>query len=144
MDSAHTQAQALVDAAQLKAATILAAATADGEAAAQSESRMRSARVRRQAHEAVLTTRNALRLQLQGQVRESALALRTDERYPTLLDRLTERSRMLLGPDTTVTESPDGGVIAEAGSRRVDFSLPTLAAGTLDRMAPEVDGLWSR
>jgi len=143
-DSAREQAQALVDAAQLEADRIRAAAVADGEAAARSEALMSSARVRRQAHETLLTARNALRLELQVQVHASATALRTDARYPELLARLTERSHALLGRDATVTESPDGGVIAEAGSRRLDLSLPTLAAETLSRRAAEVAALWTR
>lgn len=143
-DNALEQAQALLNAAQVEADKIRATAASDGEAAARSEATMRSARVRRQAHETVLTQRSALRLTLQGQVRESAMALRTAPQYPRLLARLTERSQVLLGPDAIVTESPDGGVIAELGSRRLDLTLPTLAAETLDRMAPEVDGLWSR
>jgi len=143
-DGAREQAQALLDAAQLEADRIRAAAASEGEAAARSEAAMRSARVRRQAHEAVLAQRNALRLDLQGQVRGSAMALRTDPRYPSLLARLTERSHALLGPDATVTESPSGGVIAEAGSRRLDLSLPALAAETLNRMTSEVDDLWLR
>ena len=144
LNDARERAQAVLDAAQLEADKIRAAAAADGEAAARSEATMRSARVRRQAHEAVLIQRNALRLQLQEQVREAAIALQTDPRYPMLLARLTERSHAVLGPKATVTESPGGGIIAEAGSRRVDLSLPTLAADMLDRMTPEVDGLWSR
>jgi len=77
-------------------------------------------------------------------VHASATALRTDARHPELLARLTERSHALLGRDATVTESPDGGVIAEAGSRRLDLSLPTLAAETLSRRAAEVAALWTR
>jgi vacuolar-type H+-ATPase subunit E/Vma4 len=92
----------------------------------------------------VLARRNALRLELQRQVRESATALRTDPRYPPLLTRLTEQSHALLGPDAMVAESPDGGVVAEAGSRRLDLSLPTLATRTLESMTQEVRQLWTR
>ncbi len=143
-DRARELARSLVDAAQLEADRIRVAAVADGEGAARSEALMSSARVRRQAHETVLAARNALRLELEEQVRAAATALRTDPRYPELLARLTERSHSLLGRHATVTESPDGGIVAEAGSRRLDLSLPTLAAETLSQRAAEMDALWTR
>lgn len=141
---ASEQALALLDAARREADRIRVAAAEEGEATARSEAALRSARVRRQAHETVLARRNALRLELQRQVRESAAALRTDPRYPPLLTRLTEQSHALLGPDAMVAESPDGGVVAEAGSRRLDLSLPTLATRTLESMTQEVRQLWTR
>ncbi|MDJ0322695.1 hypothetical protein QMG61_02815 [Cryobacterium sp. PH31-AA6] len=141
---ARERGQALLAAAGREADGIRAAAAAAGEDAARSEATMRSARVRRQAHETVLTQRNALRLELQEKVRVSATALRTDPRYPDLLAGLIERAHALLGPDATVTENEDGGVTAEAGSRRLDLSLPTLAADTLAQMSPEVADLWRR
>jgi vacuolar-type H+-ATPase subunit E/Vma4 len=140
---AHEQVQALLDAATSEADSIRADAIANGEAAARSEAALRSARARREASEVVLARRNALRLELQRQVHESALALRTDPRYPVLLARLKEHGRALLGADATITEGPDGGVIAEAGSRRLNLSLPTLASETLESMMAEVSPLWS-
>jgi len=104
---------------------------------------LRFARARREAHETVLMRRNALRLALHRQVRESAAELRTDPRYPRLLARLIEQSHALLGPEATVAESSQGGVIAEAGSRRLDLSLPVLAIRTLELMTQEVSALWT-
>ena len=137
----HTMA--LLDAARRDADRIRSVAAEDGAAAARSQAVLRSARVRRQAHETVLARRNTLRLDLQRQVRESALELRADPRYPALLARLTEQSHAWLGPDATVTESPDGGVIVQAGSRRLDLSLPVLASRMLESMTQEVRGLWT-
>jgi vacuolar-type H+-ATPase subunit E/Vma4 len=57
--------------------------------------------------------------------------------------QLIEQSHALLGPEATVAESPEGGVIAEAGSRRLDLSLPVLAARTLESMTQEVRELWT-
>ena len=138
------QALALLDAARHEADRILVAAAEEGTATARSQAVLRSARARRAAHETVLTRRNALRLELQRQVRESAVELRTDPRYPALLARLTEQSHAVLGPEATVAESPEGGVVAEAGSRRLDLSLPVLATRTLESMAQEVRELWAR
>jgi vacuolar-type H+-ATPase subunit E/Vma4 len=140
---ASEHAMALMDAARRDADRIRSAAAEEGAATARSQAVLRSARVRRQAHETVLTRRNTLRLDLRRQVRDSAQELRADPRYPALLARLIEQSHAWLGQEATVAESPEGGVIAEAGSRRLDLSLPVLATRTLESMTQEVRGLWT-
>lgn len=142
-DAARTQASALLEAARAEAAGILAAAAEQGEADARSETALRSARARRQAHELVLAQRSSLRLELHRRVREAAAGLTSDPRYPKMMARLTEQCRELLGPEAIVTESPEGGVVAEAGSRRLDLSLPVLAELMLDSM-PGASELWTR
>ncbi|WP_205759923.1 hypothetical protein [Arthrobacter sp. PAMC25564] len=142
-DDAGRQAAALLDAARAEAAGILAAAATEGETAARAEAALRSARARRQAHELVLAQRSSLRLELHRRVREAAAGLKSDPRYAELMARLTEQCRELLGPDASVSESPEGGVVAEAGSRRLDLSLPALAELTLDSI-PGVRELWTR
>lgn len=141
---ATEQATAVAAAAGDEAARIISAAVAQGEASARSDAALRSARVRRQAQETILASQSALRRELQEQVREAATAVRRDSGYPTLLAVLTEQCRAVLGAEATVTEDPAGGVVAHAGSRRLDLSLPTLAARTLDSMSPEVSRLWTR
>lgn len=142
-DAARRQADALLDAARAEAEGILAAAVDEGEAAARSETALRSARARREAHELVLAQRSSLRHELHRRVREAAVRLTSDPRYPGLVTRLSEQCRELLGPDSTVSESPDGGVVAEAGSRRLDLSLPVLAEISLASM-PGASEPWSR
>jgi cell division septum initiation protein DivIVA len=142
-DDARSQASALLDAARAEASAILSTAAKEGEAAARSESALRSARVRREAHELVLAQRSSIRLELHRRVREAAAGLASDPRYAQVMERLTEQCRELLGRDATVSESPDGGVVAEAGSRRLDLSLPVLVEMTLDSM-PGASELWSR
>jgi hypothetical protein len=141
--AAQEQAATLRSAALHKADTLRAEAVAEGEREARAAAALRSARVRRLAHETVLAQRSALRLELQREVARSAAALRTDPRYPELMAGLAERSRTLLGADAEVSPSPAGGVVARSGSRRLDLSLPTLAAATLELMTPEVGALWS-
>lgn len=142
-EDARRQASALLDAAKAEAAEILATAAMEGEAAARSEAALRSARARRQAHELVLAQRSSLRLELHRRVREAAAGLKSDPRYAKLVTRLTEQCGELLGPDATVSESPEGGVVAEAGSRRLDLSLPVLAEISLDSI-PGARELWTR
>jgi len=140
---AREQAKAVLAAAGDEAARIISAAVSEGEASARSDAALRSARVRRQAQEIVLAQQNALRRELQQRVREAAVSLRQDASYPTLLAVLTEQCRAVLGAEATVTEDPAGGVVAHSGSRRLDLSLPALAARTLDAMSPQVSRLWT-
>ncbi|GAA4024539.1 hypothetical protein GCM10023063_00660 [Arthrobacter methylotrophus] len=140
---AAREAAGLLDAARAEAAGILAGAAKEGESAARLEAAMRSARVRRQAHELVLAQRNSLRVELHRRVREAAAGLTSDSRYAGMMIRLTSQCKELLGPDASVSESPEGGVIAHAGSRRLDLSLPVLAEMALDSM-PGARELWNR
>ena len=52
------------------------------------------------------------------------------------------RARAALGPDAILTEAPEGGLVAESGSRRLDLTLPTLADAALEAAADQVAGLW--
>jgi vacuolar-type H+-ATPase subunit E/Vma4 len=126
-----------------EAARIRADAVAEGTAVARGSAALRSARTRREAHEIVLDRQNQVYAALVAAVGAAASALRADPRYPALLDRLTEHARELLGPQAVVTEGPDGGIVAERGSRRVVLSLPAIAVATLEAMAPEVSSLWT-
>ncbi|HEX5332250.1 MAG TPA: hypothetical protein VFW79_06365 [Cellulomonas sp.] len=141
--SAQEEADAVRAAAQHEADEILAAAVADGERTARSAAALRSARVRREAHETVLAQRSAIRAELQRQVAEAATALQSDPRYAELVARLTESCRAVLGRDADVSPSPLGGVVARSGSRHLDLSLPTLAAQTLEAMADDVSEVWT-
>ncbi|MCI0141697.1 hypothetical protein KNN17_08920 [Arthrobacter bambusae] len=142
-DEARRNANALVEAARAEAAAILSAAAQEGESAARSEAALSLARARREAHELVLAQRNSLRMELHRRVREAAAGLKSDPRYAKLMARLTEQCRELLGRDAVVSESPEGGVVAEAGSRRLDLSLHVLAGITVES-APGARALWTR
>jgi vacuolar-type H+-ATPase subunit E/Vma4 len=140
---AEARAAGILNEARRQADLIRSDAEASGEATARADALVRSASARREAHETMLREQSALRAELQRQVRDAAIALRVDPRYPALLDRLSQQCRRILGPETTVAESADGGVTARAGSRRIDLSLPVIAAQTLESMEREVSQLWT-
>jgi vacuolar-type H+-ATPase subunit E/Vma4 len=142
-EDARRQAGDLVDAARTEASRILAAAAQEGVEAARAEAALRASRVRREAHELVLAQRNSLLQELRHRVKENAVHLQADPRYPGLVKVLTDQCLELLGPQAVVTESPSGGVIARAGSRQLDLSLPVLAELALESM-PGVFGPWTR
>jgi len=142
-DVAGRETLALLASARAQAGQIVADATRDGEEAARSQAALRSSRVRREAQELVLARRSAVLAELHRQLKARASALQEDPRYPALVTGLTEQCRTLLGPSARVSASPDGGVVAEAGTRRLDLSLPVLAELALDSM-PEESALWTR
>lgn len=80
--SACRQADALLDAARNEAKRILAEAAREGEAAANAEAAVRSSRVRREAHELVLTLRNSLLQELRRRSKENASHLQDDPPIP--------------------------------------------------------------
>lgn len=139
---AADHAAALLAAARAEAQSILASAAQEGRDAARAEAALRSARARRRARELVLAQRSSLRRELRRRAREAAAGLTADPRYPELRARLAGQCTALLGPDATVSESPEGGVIAVAGTRRLDLSLPVLAELALESM-PDAGGQWT-
>lgn len=142
-DAARAAADATRAAALHEAEQIRAAAVAEGTAVARGSAALRSARTRREAHEIVLARQEDAHAALVDAVGAAVSALRTDPRYPRLSARLAELAREVLGPDAVVAQSPAGGVVAEHGARRLDLSLPSLAAATLADMGPEVSALWA-
>lgn len=116
-----------VSAATENAKAIRSTAVAAGEAMGQDAADARSAQARRAARALVLEAQCEIATQWSRRARDAASALRDAPGYPDILARLTARARAALGPKAVVRESPRGGVTAEAGSRRLDLTLPTLA-----------------
>lgn len=140
---ADEERAAIVRKAQDEAAGIIAAAVADGRAAGEIVARDSSARARRTASERVLAHREAARRRLRDEVRARARDLVSDDRYGDMRRGLEARGRALLGPRAVVTEHPDGGVVVEAGTRRLDLSLPALADAVSERMPEEMRDVWN-
>lgn len=99
--------------ARLEAATDAAALLAAERARINRESRALELRARRAAYDEL--------------VRSAREAVRALSDSPGVRDRLAALAREELGPTATIRPSPDGGVIAQAGGRRVSYSLGALA-----------------
>ncbi len=113
---------------------------AEGAAAAGRE----RARARREARTTVLRAQATLVALLRDQARAAVQGLKDDEvDYATLRQELETRARTALGPEATVAEAPAGGVVARAGSRRVDLSLAMLADQAVAGLGAEVTRLWA-
>lgn len=140
---AHDQAVEIRSDARQRAEQLLAESRAAGAERARAAVAEQLSRRQREARAVVLAAQRALYDQLRQQCREAAYALRADPGYPALKARLTEHALSVLGPGALVRESPDGGVVATAGNRVLDLSLPALAEREIDRLGAEVVRLWA-
>lgn len=138
--NAEAEARRVRDEAGSDADRTLRYARSDGKAAARAAATTEWARTRRSERARELAARHAAYLELRHKAIDAAGALRDD---PVLCEALRSAARRLLGPHAIVTDHPDGGVIAEADDRRLDLTLSTLAVRALERLGPEMEGLWA-
>ena len=129
---AHERAQALLSEARMK-----------GEADGQAVVRAERARAERSARAIVLAAQRAAYDRSRLAAREAVSALRTEPGYPQIRDALSERAIRSLGEGADVREVERGGIVATAGSRSVDLSLDALADDIVDRLGPQVEGVWT-
>lgn len=149
-DAERTRAAAEADAARMRAdaettaAAILARARTDGAADAAELLDAQRAHTRRSARARELAAQRLahddLRTASATAVRER---LRDGPGYAELHGALVAVAHRLLGPHAVITDAPGGGIVAEAGGRRVDLTLDALTARAVDRLGADLDGLWS-
>ena len=148
-DAARTLAAADADVEALRARTarecdrLRRDARARGEADARVVVAAERARTRRQARAVVQRARGEAFDELRRQVRVAAAGLRGAADYPELRRHLEEQARALVGDDARLSEPADGGVLAEVGGRRAALSLTGLADRVLDRLGPDLEGVWT-
>ncbi|MGW3108960.1 hypothetical protein [Streptomyces sp. NPDC001100] len=126
-----------------QAAAILADARRLGEADAATARDAARTRSRRAARARELAARRACWEELGRLVVTGVEDLRRTDSYPVLRARLTAHVRDVLGPDARVTEAHGGGVVGEAGGRRIDCSLAAFARRALERIGTEAEELWA-
>jgi vacuolar-type H+-ATPase subunit E/Vma4 len=134
LSDADRDAGAVVAGARAEADALLADARAKGVAEGAAVTAAARTRAEREARRILLETRSSTREDLRHAVREAVAELRHDPQYPRILEALRARAAQELGPEVTVTVLEGGGIVAEAGSRRLDYSLTALADDLMDRM----------
>ena len=148
-DAAATLAEADADVAatlggaRQEADALLAEARATGRADAAVVLAGERARAARTARGVVLATQSAAYEGMRQRARDAVSGLRGDPSYAGLLEALRERVRRDLGPEATLDEHARGGIVGEAGGRRVEYTLDDLADDIVDRLGVELDGVWS-
>jgi vacuolar-type H+-ATPase subunit E/Vma4 len=132
---ARREAERVLAAADADAAAILAqsdgeaeqirsAARAEATADAATRLAIEESRINRESRAVELRARRAAYDVLVRRAREAMRGL-SDE--PGLREKLEGLARAELGATATVVPSPDGGVVAEAGRRRISYPLTALA-----------------
>ncbi len=152
---ATAQAQALGAAARERAEQILAATRVEAAAVlskrrdaatrlADLEERDRLAQVRADAAATVLSAQRTVLTEAREAVLAAAGRLVTDPRYSLLLERLEADARRRLsdGAPVRIVQAADGGFIAYAGSRQVDYSLAAQVDRCLEATGGELEQLW--
>jgi vacuolar-type H+-ATPase subunit E/Vma4 len=142
--AARERAEQLVDEAMAEAGALLAHRRATAEQLADLEDRSRLAEARAQARAKVLRARLSLRVQAIAAAHAAARGLTADPRYERLLDRLSRDARSRLSGDGPVQLATclDGGFVARAGTREIDYSLHTQVDRCVESMARELERLW--
>ncbi len=132
--------------AQRRATATVEQAGREGEVVARHQAEIALRATRRETRALLLAAERTIDDRLRQDAVTAVLALRRDTAYPSLLDALTRLARECLGPDATIDRDPPtgGGVIARAGTRTLNLTLPSLAMHALDTAAashaPEVVG----
>ena len=129
-DAEQTLAEADADAAAIasdaarEAEEIRSEARAEAAADARARLAAEQARVDRESRAVELRARRAAYDELVGRARA---AVRELSEEPGLRDRLATLAHAQLGPTATLVPVPGGGVVAEAGGRRISYLPASLA-----------------
>ena len=140
--AADATVAAAVRSARADADDLLGQARRQGEADAAGVLADERTRARRRARTVVLTAEREAYDELRRRVRAAVADLADDPAYAALQTALAERARSEFGAGATVRDDGTGGVVAEAGDRRMAYRLADLADLAVGALGPEVEGLW--
>ena len=143
LDRADRDAAALIGEARTKARILVEEAHRQGEREGAAAARGTRAGARRGARDRELAAREAAYEELRRRAFAHVRRRWAPAAHPSIVGRLRERARGLLGPDAEITEVPGMGVVAHAPGRRADCTLDGLTERALDRLGAEVETLWS-
>jgi len=139
---ADAEAAALADDTAAQARALRESARALGEADAEATVRAERAGARRRARALLLRAQRDVYDELRRRALQQAASVRDDAAYTHAVERLTTQARSVLGSEATVTEHPSGGVVAEAGSRRLSFTVEGLVDEAIGMVGDQLQGLW--
>lgn len=138
---AQERRAAAVAAARKRAEALCEDSLAEARRAADGDAqRVRSA-AHRTAHAMLLSTRRDVYATVARDIAERASARRED--YQATTEQLIRDAHRRLGETVEITDAPDGGIIARAPGRQIDYSLSTQVGRCLAQLEDEVAALWS-
>jgi len=137
-------AERIVAEAEADAAALIAARCAAAERLAQFDERERLADARAGARGTVLRAQRAVLIDARAAAHRAVRDLVGDPRLGRLLDRLAAdaRERLTAAGPVEVVATADGGLVARAGTREIDYSLRAQVDRIVDAMAGELERLW--
>lgn len=138
------RAERIIAEARAEAAVLSAKRHTAAERLADLEQGERLAEARAEARASVLRAQRSVLIDARRAAQAAVRRLVDDSRYEPLLERLEAEARGRLAPVGPVEISvlPEGGLVARAGSREIDYSLAAQLDRCLQAMASELDGLW--
>jgi len=140
----ESHAERIIAQARADAASLIERRCAAAERLAALEARDRLAEVRAHARATVLRAQQGVLSEARASVHAVVRELVGDPRLDRRLERLAADAHERLadaGP-VELTQTPDGGFVARAGSREIDCSLRAQVDRCLDAMAAELEQLW--
>jgi vacuolar-type H+-ATPase subunit E/Vma4 len=138
-------AEQIVAQARADAAARIARRCAAAERLAELEEREALAEARARARGTVLRAQRSVLSEVRAAAHAAVRDLAGDPRRERLLERLTADARERLaaaGPVALIAAS-DGGFVARAGSREIDYSLRAQVDRIVAAMASELERLWT-
>ncbi len=143
LEAACAQASAARARAESEASEILSHAEAAGNARAAAVSAVERRRITRERRSRLLARQRDAYDRWRAAATTAVLGLRADPDYATIRNGLRDSAVRLLGAQCDIVEDPAGGVMARSGGRILDLRLSTIAVRALDRVEPEIGGLWA-
>jgi vacuolar-type H+-ATPase subunit E/Vma4 len=142
--AADRHADGIVTQARADADGLIARRRAAAEQLAVLEERERLAEARAQARGTVLRAQRSVLTDARAAAHAAARGLAGDARLERLLERLADDARQRLAPAGAVQAiaASDGGFVARAGSREIDYSIGAQVDRILEGMASELERLW--
>jgi vacuolar-type H+-ATPase subunit E/Vma4 len=137
-------AERIVAQAKADAAALIAARCAAAERLAQLDERERLAEARAGARGVVLRAQRSVLLDARAAAHRAVRDLAGDPRLERLLHRLAAdaRERLAMAGPVQIVASIDGGFVARAATREIDYSLRAQVDRIIDAMAGELERLW--
>ena len=142
--TADRRAEEILSQARAEAADLVARRCDAAERLAEIEERERLADARARARGMVLRAQRVVLDDARAAAHRAVGDLVGDVRLERLLDRVAAdaHERLATAGTVDVVAGPDGGFIARAGSREIDYSLRAQVDRVVDAMAIELERLW--
>lgn len=137
-------AEQILDRAEAEATALITRRCAAAERLAQIDARDRLAAARAQARATVLRAQRSVLIEARAAAHRAVRDLVGDPRLERLLARLAAdaHERLATAGPVEIVATPDGGFVARAGTREIDYSLRAQVDLIVDSMAGELEQLW--